>query len=160
MKATISKTLPVIMLFMSLSVSAQINSGIGYMHGTDKKKNDTSTVSKYDADKAEAKKDHADTVVIKRKPTAASEARQDRIEREKKGNEQGDDTAAAATGDNSTADNGSGSSSSSAETYVATANADCVSPGWRYAAVGLGLLSLLLILLLIMGRKKDQQRRV
>ncbi|MBS1594680.1 MAG: hypothetical protein JST90_10155 [Bacteroidetes bacterium] len=155
MKATISKALPVIMVFVTLSISAQINTGIGYMHGTNKK-NDTSTVSRYDADKALAKKDHADTVVIKRTPTAASEARDARIERERKENAGNTDTTAGTA--TTTADD-NGAASSSTATYISTVNGDCISPAWRYAAVGLGLLSLLLILLLVMGRKKDEPRR-
>lgn len=152
MKATISKALPVIMVFASLSISAQINTGIGYMHGTNKK-NDTSTVSKYDADKALAKKDHADTVVIKRTPTPASEARDARIEREQKDN--GPDTDKTATA--AAPDEGSGTATTA--TYISSGNGDCISPAWRYAAVGLGLLSLLLILVLLMSRRKDEPRR-
>lgn len=155
MKATISKALPVIMVFVTMSISAQINTGIGYMHGTNKK-NDTSTVSRYDADKALAKKDHADTVVIKRTPTAASEARETRIERERKENADNADTTA---GTATTAADDNGGTGTSTATYIATVNSDCISPAWRYAAVGLGLLSLLLILLLVMGRKKDEPHR-
>lgn len=156
MKATISKALPVIMLFITLSVSAQINSGIGYMHGTTKK-GDTATRSEYDADKAPLK-EKADTTVISRRPTRASEARQDRMEKQEK--EQGKEAEDTTTTEGTAPATDGGSSSTSTETYINTnSNTDCVSPAWRYAAVGFGLLSLLLILLLILGRRKDEPRR-
>lgn len=154
MKATISKALPVMMLFVTLSISAQINSGVGYMHGTNKK-GDTATKSEYDADKAPVK-DKADTTVISRRQTRASEARQERMEQQAR--DQGrdtDDTAAEGTCAGT-----DGSSQTTTETYINTNSAECVSPAWRYAAVGFGLLSLLLILLLVMGRRKDEPRKV
>lgn len=144
------------MLFVTLSISAQINSGVGYMHGTNKK-GDTATKSEYDADKAPVK-DKADTTVISRRPTRASEARQERLEQQARDqNRDGDDTT---TADGAAASADGGSSSSTTETYINTVTGDCVSPAWRYAAVGFGLLSLLLILLLIMARRKDEPRRV
>ncbi len=154
MKATISKTLPVIALvFITMSISAQINTGIGYMHGTTKK-GDTATKSEYDADKVPVK-DKADTTVISRRPTKASEARQERLEQQARDQDRDTDDTATAEGAST-----EGSSSTTTETYINTNSAECVSPAWRYAAVGFGLLSLLLILLLVMGRRKDEPRRV
>ena len=143
------------MIFITLSVTAQINSGVGYMHGTNKK-GDNSTKSEYDADKAPSK-EKADTTVIIRKATPASEARKDRIEQAKTDKGIEPDTTIAATGAEENTE--AASNTSTTDTYINTTNADCVSPAWRYAAVGFGLLSLLLILLLVIGRRKDEPRR-
>lgn len=145
-------TLSLLGIILALTVTAQINSGIGYMHGTNKK-GDTATKSVYDADKAKHESG-ADTVVIKRTPTPASEARVEALSEKSTGELKG-------VSDTSMTTSEAASESSDKLTSVSTgaATADCPDVNMLYYIIGfLSLLVLILLVLMVRRGLKDHDK--
>ncbi|MCW3126789.1 MAG: hypothetical protein JWO03_2447 [Bacteroidetes bacterium] len=161
MKSIKAKLLiPVLMIFTTMSISAQINSGQGYMHGT-YQKGDTGSKYEYDADKAK-KADGADTILLKRKATPASEAKavakadaRAKGQVQAAGDQKDKDTVAEAPVDKTSTTVSSDTSTAATTNTAATNDCDCKSSNLMYG--GLGFIIGTALGLLVMGLMKRKR---